>query len=302
MRRPPPMTPAPLLCVCMKPVWRTDVPLRLDEAAHAPRPGEALRAANAADLAALQLALGLRAAEPALRVLALSVGPPAAEGLLREALAAGADEALRVWGADWPAGAAVDAAGDLTRAHAVAAARALRGRCGGAGAPALVLAGERSADTGQESFGAFLAAELGAAFAHRITAARRGWVGWRVMVRLERGYGQALELPAPAVATVSAQLPRPGEASLPAWLASRRAAIPVLSVDGPAPRAGATTLRVPVPRVKHHPVPGQGLDAEARIRAMVTLEAGQGGALLAGETPEAQAEAILTLLRERGYR
>ncbi|HKI96865.1 MAG TPA: hypothetical protein VKB51_00190 [bacterium] len=291
------MAPAPLLCVCMKPVWRTDVPLRLDAGGHGPRAGEALSATNAADLSALQLALSLREAEPSLRVLALSVGPPAAEAVLREALATGADEALRVWGTHWPpAGDAVDGTGNLTRAHATAAAEALAER-----APLLILAGERSADTGHECFGAFLAAALGAAFAHRITEARREGTGWQVAVRLERGYGQPLELPAPAVVTVSAQLPRPGYAALPAWLTSRRASIPVQAAAGPLPEPAPTTLRVPVPRVKQHPTQGRGLDAEARIHGMVALEAQGGGTVLANQPPEAQADAILALLRERGY-
>jgi electron transfer flavoprotein beta subunit len=298
------MAAAPLLCVCMKPVRRTDVPLRLDAAAQAPRAEESLLAPDPADLAALRLALELRGALPGARVLALSVAGPETEALLREGLAAGADEVLRVWGAAWPEpepGAAppLDASGGATRARALAAAAALRAR-----APALVLAGERSADSGGECFGAYLAAALGAAFAHRVTAVRPrpGGAGWDVTVRLERGYGQALALPAPAVATVSAQLPRPGYAALPAWLASRAAAVPVARVETPPPTPAPTHLRLPVPRVKRTHVPAAGLSAEERIQAMVTLPAGAGGTVLAGQPPEAQAEAILALLRERGYR
>jgi electron transfer flavoprotein beta subunit len=291
------MTAPALLCVCIKPAWRTEVPLRLDAAGRGPRPAEALVAADPAALSALALALALRAAEPGVRVLALAVGPPAAEAVLREALAAGADEALRVWGADWPAAAPpVDAGDGVTRAHAAAAAQALRSR-----APALVLAGERSADTGHEAFGAALAGELGAAFAHRCSELRRAGAGWQALVRLERGYGQPVALPEPAVATVSARLPRPAEASLPAWLAARAAAIPLFAAEGPPPQAGPGALRVPLPRTKRLPVPGAGLSAEERIRALVELPAQGGGTVLADASPEAQAEAVLALLRERGY-
>jgi electron transfer flavoprotein beta subunit len=287
-----------------------------------------LAVASPAELAALQLALTLRAGlgVPA-RVLALSVAPPEAEGVLREALAAGADEVLRVWGRGGspalesepgprpgaPSGASpdsVDATGDATRALARAAASVLRPR-----APVLVLTGERSGDTGHEVFGGFLAAELGAAFAHRATGAEPAAPDgsrWRVTVRLERGYGQVLELAAPAVITVAASLPRPGYAGLPAWLASRGAPVPTTeAAAGPGteprtppphtPPSGDTTLRVPLPRVKRYTVPGQGLSAEARIRAMVTLEAQGGGTLLSDASPEVQAEAVLRLLGERGY-
>jgi electron transfer flavoprotein beta subunit len=311
------MPAADLLCVCMKPVWRTDVPLRLDAGGHGPLPGEAQQVANAADLAALRLALHLRdeaaagagaraeaAAAPRpgrLRVLALTVGPPAAEDVLREALAAGADEVLRVWGPAWPAQPpAVDATAALTRAHAAAAAAAMRPR-----RPLLVLAGERSADTGHECFGALLAAELGAAFAHRVTALRRAagdaGAGWEASVRLERGYGQPLRLAPPAVVTVSAQLPRPPQAPLPAWLASRAAPVPLAAADGAAPHPAHSALRIPRPRVKPAPVPGRALSAEQRIQALVSLEAGGGGTVLVEGTPREQAEAVLKLLRERGY-
>lgn len=293
------MAEAPLLCVCLKPAWRTDVRLRLDAAGTGLRAEEALQQADAAGLAALGLALELRARLPggAGRVLALTVGPPAADDVLREALAAGAGGVLRVWGRDWPPQPLpLDGGADGTRAAAALAAEALRPH-----APLLVLAGERSADTGHECFGGFLAAALGAAFAHRVTAVEPDGADWRVTVRLERGYGQALRLSAPAVLTVSAQLPRPGEAPLPAWLASRAASIPLAAPEAPPPAPAPAALRIPVPRVKHYAVPGRGLPAEARIAALVTLPAQGGGTVLVDTPPEAQADAVLALLRERGY-
>lgn len=289
------------LIVCLKPVWRTDVALRLDESGRAVRAEEATRGLGAADLAALRRALDLRdggTVGPA-RVLALTVGPQPAAEALREALAAGADEAVRVWGADWPTDAAdaLDGAAGTTRALAEAAAAVAAPR-----EPALVLCGERSGDTGHECFGAFLARALGAAHAHRAAELAAADGGWRVGVKLERGYVQAMTLARPAVVTVAAGGARPAYASLPAWMESRRAAIPVADPGTPRPSAPHTTLRAPVPRVKRYTVPPSDLGAEARIRAMVTLESGGGGTLVEAEAGAgAQAEAILRLLRERGY-
>jgi electron transfer flavoprotein alpha/beta subunit len=302
------MTGKSLICVCLKPVWRTEVPLRLEPAGGNIRTDEALRAANPADLSALGLAFALRdaGAPGQVRVAAYTVGPPAWEDLLREARAHGVDEAVRVWGQGWPDGEAdgFDGSAETTRRRALALARVLEPR-----APVLMLAGERSGDGAHEAFAAFLAQALGAAFAHRVGAVSREGNGWRVVTRLQQGYGQEMVLPAPTVASVSARLPRPGDPSLPRWLASRQEEIPTIEVEtgegetGSAPSGGEvrTALRLPVPRVKPHPLPGRGLPAESRIQALVTLEAEGGGIVLAEADPARQAAAIERLLRERGY-
>lgn len=291
---------APLV-VCIKPVWRTDVHLRLDAAGRGVRAEESLAQTNPADLSALQAALSLRDAAPAGErppVLALTVGPPSAETVLRDALAGGADEVLRLWGADWPESqrARIEGTADLTAFYARAAADAVLPR-----RPALLLVGERSGDAGHECFGAYLAHALGAAYAHRAVSLAREAERWRATVKLERGYQQEVHLDAPAVVTVAAQLPRPGYAGMPAWLAARRAEVPLQTVAGALPAAGGTTLRAPVPRVKRYRTPPAELGAEERIQAMVSFGGGEGGAVIAGEPPEQQAGAILKLLRERGY-
>lgn len=288
------------LCVCIKPVWRTDVQLRLDDAGRGIRHEEALPAANPADLSALQLALSLKGAggAGAFRVVAITLGSPAAEEVLREALAAGADEAHRIWdnAGSGVAPGACDGSAETTHRSARVVATVVR-----PWQAHLILVGEKSADDGHESFGAYLAKTLGAAFSHRVTAVTAEGSNWRVVTRLERGYSQEMVLPAPAVVSVSAQMPRPDYASLPAWLHARRARIPVISVDAPRGQSAVTALRVPVPRVKRYTVPGSDLSAEARIQAMVTLEGTGSGTILAGETPQEGARAIVTLLEERGY-
>ncbi len=298
------MRPATLLCVCLKPVLRTEVPLRLDPAGAGVRAVEAQAVTNPADLAAVEQALALREGVGAgTGVLALTVGPPAADAVLREALALGCDAVLRVWHAAWPPHAgALDGTARATRSAAEAAAAVLHDRT-----PALVLTGERSADAGHACFGAFLAHALAADFAHRVTrVAPAAQGGWEVVVRLERGYGQALALGTPAVVTVSAQGPRPAEAPLPAWISAQQTPVPVEAV-GLAPAAAAeTTLRIPVPRVKRYAVPPATLPAEARIQAMVAMEAGSGGTLLdargSATDRDAAVDAAVALLRERGYR
>ena len=107
-----------------------------------------------AELAALELGLRFAEAWPG-RVLAVTAGPPVAEATLRDALAAGAAEVLRV---DWPEADYLDGLATDEQALAAALAAALRPR-----RPALVLCGDRSADRGTGALPAFLAHELGAA-------------------------------------------------------------------------------------------------------------------------------------------
>jgi electron transfer flavoprotein beta subunit len=141
----------PLVVVCLRhAAARADVDLltgAVRPAAHGAGPA-------AAELAALELGLRFAAAWQG-RVLAVSAGPPAADETLRDALAAGAAEVLRV---DWPEADYLDGLAADEQALAAALAGALR-----PGRPALVLCGDRSADRGTGALPAFLAHELGAA-------------------------------------------------------------------------------------------------------------------------------------------
>ena len=137
-----------------------------------------------ADLAALEHALRL-AGPWAAKVVAVTVGPPAADAQLHDALAAGAAEAFRVElaGRTEGAEAARLVGGDPAPAAALAAAL-LRHY----GTPDLVLCGDRTADRGTGSFPAFLAAELNAQQALgavRIEAGETGTL--RVTRRLDGG-------------------------------------------------------------------------------------------------------------------
>lgn len=294
------------IAVCLKRVYDTSVRVRLEVTGRAIRAAEAAASTNSADLAALALALGLRASLPGAQVLALTVGPQEWEEPIRRALAAGADNVRRVWNPSWPStrwSAELDGSAAHTRLVAESAAAALRD-C----EPALVVTGESSMDGGHGCFGAFLAHALGASYAHRAASlepvngsAHEGRL-WRARVKLERGFSQELTLNSPVVVSVFAGVPQPPAAPLPAWMASRAARIPVQASTAPYPSTPRTQLRAPVPRVKRYIVPDPALDAEARIRAMVDQPLSGGGALLqAEEGVEAQADAVIKLLQEKGF-
>ena len=89
------------IAVCLQLAHTTDIRIRLREDGRAFRAEEAAGAINPADLSALALGLSLAADGGGLA--AVTVGPEDWEAPLREALAAGAVQAVRVWNGAWPA-------------------------------------------------------------------------------------------------------------------------------------------------------------------------------------------------------
>jgi electron transfer flavoprotein beta subunit len=176
------------------------------------------------DLAALEHALRLAEQWDA-RVVAVTVAPAQADAMLREALAAGAAQALRVEPASWTAGPrpALLVGGEQQSAAALAAA--LRQHYG---VPDLVLCGDRAADRATGSFPAFLAASLNAVQTLgcvRLEPADDREL--RVHRRLDGGRREVLQVRPPAVVSVEAAGVRLRRAGLPATLASGHVAIPV---------------------------------------------------------------------------
>ena len=287
------------IVVCLKSCRRTDVPLRLgpegrlrqdDAVASQPTPHE---------LAALAAAVALKEQMPVreVHITAISVGPHGWEPLLRQALASGADEVIRIWGKDWGTTAMAGSTSADTGVASIAAAEAITRI-----QPELVLAGERSRDSGYECFGALLAQRLGMPFAHRAVELVPQEEGWQVRVKLERGYTQELALSRPAVVTLAGQPTELPHASLPQWLQAQSAAIPLVPASPIAVRTHHADLRPPLPRVKRYSLPEEGLDAEGRIRAMVSLPATEAGTILSQDLgAEEQARRTAEFLKGLGY-
>lgn len=286
------------IIACLKSCRRMDIPLRLNAEGHPLEDGQGPQSPSPHELAPLLAAIALKAQLPAVEVEihALCVGPPAWEHMLRHALAIGANHVLRVWGSGRDSAHGGGSAG-LTRDRAYAAAEAIS-RLG----PQLVLAGAKSRDTGQQCFGAFMAHRLGMPLAHRAVELVPQDDGWQVRVKLERGYTQEMLLSRPAVVTLSGQpseLPYP---SLTAWMAALSAPVPFAAAGGNPVRTHHASLRSPIPRVKRFQLPEGGINAEGRIRAMVSITAGEAGTMLPAELgAEEQARKAAEFLRERGY-
>ncbi|MFC0435320.1 mycofactocin-associated electron transfer flavoprotein beta subunit [Kutzneria buriramensis] len=249
------------------------------------RPG-----ASAAGLAALEHVFRL-AESLGGRALAVTIGPPQADEMLREALAAGALHVLRV---------EADPADDEAAARALLSAVAEHH-----GPPDVVVFGD---DSG--AVPGYLAALTDAAQALGLLelTADGGVLGG--LRRLDKGRRERLEIPLPAVCSVEPVL-RPRRAGLPAMLAARNTKIPVVRPDVPQHRfpsgpVKATAPRAYRPRARIVPIPA----ADRAIDRIVALTNGLGAnALATGGSatvvtpPDAAAAADLVIeyLTEHGY-
>jgi electron transfer flavoprotein beta subunit len=242
---------------------------------------------GAADRCALEYALRLAAALGGW-CLALTVGPAAAEPMLRDALATGADAVLRV---DAPA---LDPLADDGSGTAAALVGALPER------PALVLCGDHSVDRGTGSTPAFLAAKLGAAQALGLTALSCVDGGLTAVRRLDGGRRERLVVPLPAVCSVEPAAVTLRRATLPGVLAAQRAPIPVV----PADVEGSLVTGVPAPyrpRPKRLDPPA-GAEPRQRLLALTgALAEHTPPRVITPATPGEAADELLRYLRQHGY-
>ena len=257
------------------------------------------RGPSPSELAALEHALRLASRWDA-RVIAATVGPGDADAMLRDALAAGAAEALRV---DSDGGAVGPRPADLVGgAHEPAAAlgAALRQRYG---VPDLVICGDRSADRGTGSFPAFLAAALGAAQALGVVRMEPEDDGaLRVHRRLDGGRREVLLVRRPAVVSVEAAGLRLRRAGLPAVLASGDAVIPVALPPAATAARRVRVLDAHPYRPRPRELPGPCGSALHRTLELAGALAQRTPPTVLGPLPAGQAASeLLAYLRRWGY-
>jgi electron transfer flavoprotein beta subunit len=238
-----------------------------------------------ADRAALEMALRLAGAMGT-TVTAVAAGPALAERVLRDALAAGAERAIRLEMASDADSRDVG----FELAQVVADAQ-------------IVVCGDYSLDRGSGSVPAFVAH-------HRRAAQALGLVSIdidgstqavvRATRRLDGGRRELLSVPTPCVLSVEGSVARLRRASLPQSLASRSAKVEVVRTP-PAhhhPSPAIVTHYRPRARVMSAPI---GDDALDRLRQLTAA----GNESVRGETvfldPRPAAERIVAALRGWGY-
>jgi electron transfer flavoprotein alpha/beta subunit len=255
---------------------------------------------NPADASALRLALGLKERYPETRITLIHMGPPLGERRLREGLALGCDEALRIWDEG------LDTLRSPGKALIFARVAVMLGFD-------LLLAGARSQDGMNGQVGPLVASHLNLPCVTAVLSLERGAGNDRItaVTRLARGFQERVESSLPLVATVEAHGAVVSFAPIPDLLAAAerplpcfdlaRLGIPWALLQQIDNRLRFGPLQQVRPRLKPIPAPDSALPAFERIRKLVegVLKPREGRVIQKDEA--ALAEAIFQTLLSEGW-
>ena len=248
------------IAVCVKQVVTREWPLRVDEARTWVQDRDASFEMNEPDAYALEEALRLKERHGG-EVVVCSAGPARAAQVVREALARGADRAIRVEGDGL---AAADAA---MVAEALAAAMREEGFD-------LVLTGLQSDDQGFAQTGVVLAELLGIPHATIIMEVQVADGRVRVKRELEGGWFQWVSMPTPALLTIQSGINQLRYATLKGIMAAKRKPVRVVeAAAGLAPRQEILEIRTPEKARRTRMIDGSPADAAAALVKALREEA-----------------------------
>lgn len=250
---------------------------------------------NPPDASALELALRLRSERDTVTV--LTVGSEAADWVLRDALAAGADSALRLWDES------------LTSTRPPVTSTLLAAALRTEGLPDLVLCGWRSLARGSGKIAALLGEHLGWPVVTAITHLEIQAARVCFQRRLAGGGRAEGEVTMPAVLGIAAENVRLRYASLPRLMEARRAAIPVRHLpdlglsplDLGFPDSTVHAVTPPRPRPRTIFIPDSDLSPHERVSQILSAGVSRKTTRLVEGAPEDMADAIIAFLDERGF-
>ena len=236
-----------------------------------------------ADQAALEYALRI-AENTNDEVIVVTAGPVGAEAVLRDAIARGAQRAVRI---------------DIDRSHDSAViAQAIAqvvAHC------SLIWCGDYSSDRGSGSVPAFIAAELSFAQALglvEIQVPADSLHPIRALRRLDGGRREQLEIRGQAVISVEGSTARLRRASLKGSMAANKQAIDIVTVNQVATETPPTRAYRPRARAVAAPIGNSALD---RVRQITDTSSSKGHGETVHLEPREAAELIVSKLREWGY-
>jgi electron transfer flavoprotein beta subunit len=193
-----------------------DIKVSCEESSGSLRNGWSVSVLNPDDGAALEAALGMKKLSPEVHITLVHIGPPSGERFIREALALGCDDAVRIWEEDLHI---------RSRAKALILARTAQIL-----GFDLLLAGTKSQDSASGQVGILLASSLGMPCVTRAVAVRGGKERAFVTKRLSEGYLQEIESSLPLVVAFDAADDVRSYASFPALLDAAERRVPCLDL------------------------------------------------------------------------
>ncbi len=286
------------LMVCLKEVLDVRAPLTLDRRRSTVTTPGMPAVVSRADIAALEGAMGIKEIFPETEILALTIGPEAAEKALRYSVARGADRAWRIWeeGLD---------PGNPRRVAGIIAAAAHRF------APSVVFCGVMSEDTGQAAVPALAAESLGWTWVSRaVQVELRDNIDYvKVLQRGERGNRLVINCPIPALVAVDPGIALHQYVSVRRLMNAEKKSVQIFTPaelgfpaqeggPGPSP-VKVVRMRPPKPRTKRTAAPAQQISGEEMMWQMISGPSAKTDAeKLVQGPPEELAERILQFLSE----
>ena len=289
------------IVVCVTSVVDGQAPVEIERGALAVDEASLPHVLNPADANALEAALALRDCRVGSRVIAVSVGPSFQEVALREAIAQGADEVVRLWDDAF-------AGSDCLGTARILAAAATKANAH------VVVCGEFSLDGSGGLIGAQIAELLALPLVDRVATAgfaaddndcllteRRVGGGYRIVERT----------PLPALMTVATGANVPRYPTLRSRLHSRSASIPCWGIaelrlnssDVGEAAAGLRTTGLRRPPPDPHGLVDPGSDLPPEERWMMAISGGvrERESALAEGSPDNLAERLVRYLEQGSY-
>lgn len=266
------------ILVFLKEVQNSAIHLEFDAAVRKLKDSWNVQHLNPADASALSLALELERLDSGTRISVIHLGPQSGERWLRDGLALGCDEAVRIW----------DEGLDTLRSAAKALVFARMADLLGFD---ILLTGGRSQDGMNGQVGPLIAAHLHLPCITSVISLGRGSGNGRIIAlkQLTRGFQERVECPLPFIATVETHGEVTSLAPMPALLEAMEKPIPCfdlarMGISWSSLQVVETRLRFgPLqhvrPRLKPIPAPDSALSAFERIRKLVegVLKPGEEG-------------------------
>jgi electron transfer flavoprotein beta subunit len=244
------------IIVCVKRVPDTETRIRVGDDGTSIDPSGVKYVLSPYDEFAVEAALRLREAQGEGEVTVVTLGDDASQEALRSALAMGADKALLLQGE--------------ATADGLATARTLAAEIETADPP-LVLLGVKAADDDQQQVGPMLATLLGRPCATAVSSFEL--TGDSVTCHSEvEGGTQVLELPLPAVVTITKGEYEPRYASLKGIMAAKRKPLEKKEAQTAPSRLRVRTMELPPERSAGRIV-GEGPDAVPELVRLLREEA-----------------------------